>query len=1684
SLAAARAFAQAQDLPLYNYLHNELKQLISDKAGLLSQLKIELPWARQMNVINGGAHAGWNLDLQEFMIVAVPKPGMIYHQRYLRQVEVFYALKRILIEEGKLTGVGDEGGFSPKFSSHQEALEFIVRAIKRAGYEPGKDIVICLDPAASEFFKDGKYHLKSEGREFTPEEMVEYYAQLVKRYPIYSIEDGMAEGDEEGWKLITQAAMHWDNLAIQTLKELGLIDEFQTVGDDLFVTNKKIFMEKGIKKDIANAILIKVNQIGSVSETLDTIKLALINGYRPVVSHRSGESEDDFIADLVVALGGVLGGGQLKTGASRGERVIKDLRLFDIELELGLKDILLVKAEKGIRSSSPVKEGEDEARGYIKEKRAAKESSSPIGSKSINSKAMLDRLGLFMWGQNSVEISDIKESFEELNEGDRDVLFSYLRKIYDKVLSSANIDSFMSELVQEEIKFAEDIYLNLKRIIAVCKDVVYIPLRFGAVIKISKSDIGVSTNQGNTIRFIEKEGLFLDFVDFKSYLLLFRKINPDIPVVIDLCAGDGYRTLKFYKHLYKNRDVFIIAADIDATKIRKGLVKSLDVTFIKQNYANFSCEFGAFRRTEEGLFGHICFMFPQPPTDAYDFKRPGGLGDAINEAKFCLVKGGTLEVITELSSGLRRFLLEMRFQEIGYFNVPRYAWTEKGNSSPITTKNDIRGDIQRIALEVRAANPGLCQEHSAFLVKGLTEIGIWCRLMEIDYGILTFVETKDFYVDCFPGGYPLAGKVARSLDKRILVFAKEEQPQPHRPNEIMLIKKYKEATPVFYALYLRWAKLEVKDDKGDGLVAIFKELEEKLKNKTNNVLSSPISEKPIFILSEKKALSSARPIDKPSSSPMSIEVRTGASYSVEKSVKGKIVRASETPKDIEKEKIEKILALRIFGIFIKGIGDVNFDHLGLFAKARALVQTPLSKFLREALEYMVDDLFETDFRADLVKLFDSVPGKGRFSAYKIGGRSLLDIIEENLRKPNIFLLVHEDVQDKSSKIAKEQEKINRAIKDIMSREKERLDTAINTIKRRLYRAWDGPAFASMKKGGIEEWKNVIETYTEKLKEKLEKSQGQWAEQVLIDFKEEKFITRIKLCDEKIKQMIESGMHKDTATKASYEQMIKMVSDMREFLDVFEDILQELVLQFEYSTRLLQNILRDRVEKKFRRLLRIVEKLLLRLKNKYNYNEEERFSVVLLKIIEVFLKEARGNLSKALVRDRGHVSYRYTLFEESIFPALKILEEQQDSSQLSYADELLELLGEYFTKIEGIKKKDHKDYILDRKRLLFEYIADYLIEEVEFDLKFDGKEDIVLVLDYIPTPIQFARLFDIYGKHLKAIVNTKGCLQNHYVLAAESFGIPILILEGEDFLKYLVDGQEVLIFDDGTIVVSASGDTQEEFIIRRKEGRKIGYWCRDIARKSLYELAGIDSFVFANADTDILIEKAIKDYAQGIGLIRTENLFTHIFIPSLKELTTIFRNIVKAAGSHEVVLRIVDFQPDKKPLPFQFLYYKGKEWWKDHPLGQAVAIQQLRALIRLHREGIINFKVEFPMVESIKDYLKIEKLVKEAMYREGAQKNILSLGIMVETKQAVEDIKNLSKKEILGDTIRFIGIGTNDLTQLYYEEADRSDPQSASYKEYYGCLRPLILKKIMEVELNAKDKGVEVSLCGDLADKRR
>jgi enolase len=299
SMAVARAAASQYDMPLYRYL------------GGAAANTLPLP---MMNILNGGAHADNNVDFQEFMVMPVGAPSFSEALRW--GVEVFHTLKGVLKKRGYNTAVGDEGGFAPSVKSNVEAIEVVLEAIQQAGYKPGEEIAIALDPAASEFYQDGKYIFKkSDNSAKSSEEMVRYWAKWAKDYPIVSLEDGLAEDDWDGWAMLT--------------KELG--GKIQLVGDDLFVTNTER-LQQGIDRHVGNSILIKVNQIGTVSETLDAIDLARRNSYTSVISHRSGESEDTFIADLAVATGA----GQIKTGsASRTDRIAKYNQLLRIEEELG-----------------------------------------------------------------------------------------------------------------------------------------------------------------------------------------------------------------------------------------------------------------------------------------------------------------------------------------------------------------------------------------------------------------------------------------------------------------------------------------------------------------------------------------------------------------------------------------------------------------------------------------------------------------------------------------------------------------------------------------------------------------------------------------------------------------------------------------------------------------------------------------------------------------------------------------------------------------------------------------------------------------------------------------------------------------------------------------------------------------------------------------------------------------------------------------------------------------------------------------------------------------------------------------------------------------------------------------------------------------------------------------------------
>ncbi len=307
SMACARATANAYGIPLYRYLGGAGANILPTP---------------MMNILNGGAHADNNVDFQEFMVMPVGAESFSDALRW--GTEVFHTLKGVLKKRGYNTAVGDEGGFAPSVKSNEEAIEVVLEAIEKAGYSVGQDIAIALDPAASEFFDKGKSKYvfkKSDKRELTPEEMVRFWSDWVRKYPIVSIEDGLAEDDWHGWKLMTEA--------------VG--GQIQLVGDDLFVTNTER-LNRGIQEDVANSILIKVNQIGSVSETFDAIELAGRNGYTAIISHRSGETEDTFIADLAVGSGV----GQIKTGsASRTDRIAKYNQLLRIEEELGAGAVYL-----------------------------------------------------------------------------------------------------------------------------------------------------------------------------------------------------------------------------------------------------------------------------------------------------------------------------------------------------------------------------------------------------------------------------------------------------------------------------------------------------------------------------------------------------------------------------------------------------------------------------------------------------------------------------------------------------------------------------------------------------------------------------------------------------------------------------------------------------------------------------------------------------------------------------------------------------------------------------------------------------------------------------------------------------------------------------------------------------------------------------------------------------------------------------------------------------------------------------------------------------------------------------------------------------------------------------------------------------------------------------------------------
>ncbi len=297
SMATARAAAMSTGLPLYQYLGGANAKVLP---------------APMMNIINGGAHAPNNLDIQEFMIM--PLRAETFRDALRMGTETFHCLRALLAADGHVTSVGDEGGFAPNLKNHDEAFRYIIRAIEEAGYKPGAEIALAIDAASSEFYKNGKYELKGEGKILTSSEMIGYLGEFAAKYPLISIEDGLAEGDWDGWAKLTLD-----------------LENIQLVGDDLFVTNPDILAE-GIQKNIANAILIKLNQIGTLTETLDAIEMAKQAAYGTIISHRSGETEDSFIADLAVGLNA----GQIKTGSlSRSDRLAKYNQLLRIEEELG-----------------------------------------------------------------------------------------------------------------------------------------------------------------------------------------------------------------------------------------------------------------------------------------------------------------------------------------------------------------------------------------------------------------------------------------------------------------------------------------------------------------------------------------------------------------------------------------------------------------------------------------------------------------------------------------------------------------------------------------------------------------------------------------------------------------------------------------------------------------------------------------------------------------------------------------------------------------------------------------------------------------------------------------------------------------------------------------------------------------------------------------------------------------------------------------------------------------------------------------------------------------------------------------------------------------------------------------------------------------------------------------------------
>jgi RNA polymerase sigma factor (sigma-70 family) len=604
--------------------------------------------------------------------------------------------------------------------------------------------------------------------------------------------------------------------------------------------------------------------------------------------------------------------------------------------------------------------------------------------------------------------------------------------------------------------------------------------------------------------------------------------------------------------------------------------------------------------------------------------------------------------------------------------------------------------------------------------------------------------------------------------------------------------------------------------------------------------------------------------------------------------------------------------------------------------------------------------------------------------------------------------------------------------------------------------------------------STVLTYT--LDDSIEKNtgSGKWAESIVLEemrrWEDQIAKTEKQLAESRRQLEAETDAEKRKRRKSGIAALQKNMATAQEIVGLLEELIWELLQAYPYRLQAVTDLVRSHIgEGRLEKLIEVVNELIDELSNEYDFKEEEPITAHILQQIMTYLLHAQHMLGKMKQGEDRHVSYRRMLLDQ-------LIDTMARTTAPEYFERLHMLYGDYFKRELGDKYTPEAALAMCRAELehLLVYLSDNLISEAEFRVRFNlgaaQRRPVVLFLDYVPTPVEFERMCGLFGANLKAVVNTAGTPQSHYALAAKTMNVPVFVItdESQQDLNILASGPEALV-EEGAIVVNPTTETKEAYAKKSGVEKRLLEFCKTRSAAS-----GI--FVSANADTPARISEAVQTYgADSIGLVRTENIYGRILPPSLRSLTATFREIVDAAGSKEVTFRVIDFQEDKKPAAWAFIDYRGYKWYLGHPIGRAVARQQLRACLRLWtQERKRTLRVMFPMIKTLHDLEEALGLLEESKARErvGPEVGLFDVGAMVETTEAVENIDAILQK------VQFISFGTNDLTSRLYPQASRSDTQA--YEEYYLRVQPRLARIIAAIAAKAVSQGKHVSICGDLA----